>query len=289
MQPVFRFAPSPNGFLHLGHAFSALLNAKLAREAGGILLLRIEDIDTARCTEGLVSACLEDLAWLGIEWHGPVLQQSTQFPRYRAAAEGLKAQGLLYPCFCTRADLVRAGQGQKGQKRAPDGAPLYPGTCRALAPGEVAQRLARGDAHALRLDMGKALKRLGASGLSCDWVEQGSGQEAVIRAAPERWGDVVLVRKDCPASYHLAVVLDDAMQGVSHVVRGRDLYAATGIHRALQGVLGLPAPLYHHHALIEDEAGRKLGKSIASRSLRAMRAEGVSAAAIRQSLGFIPP
>lgn len=281
MQPVFRFAPSPNGYLHLGHAYSALLNARLAREQGGRFLLRIEDIDTVRCTPEKVAACEEDLAWLGLAWEQPVLRQSTQFPRYQAAAETLRGRGVLYPCFCTRGEISRAA----GEAHDPDGAPLYPGTCKHLSAGERATRLASGKAHQWRLDMGKALDAVGALA----WEEARDELLLHFNAMPaqaERWGDVVLLRKDCPTSYHLAVVLDDAAQGISHVVRGADLYAATGIHRVLQGVLGLPAPRYFHHGLIKDEAGKKLAKSAASTPLRQLRVEGMSAAQIRASLGF---
>lgn len=281
MQPVFRFAPSPNGFLHLGHAYSALLNARLARDFGGRFLLRIEDIDTVRCTPGKVEAALEDLAWLGLAWEQPVLRQSGHFARYRAVAADLQGRGLVYPCFCTRGDIARAGTFE----RDPDGAPLYAGTCRALSDEVRAARIAAGEAHALRLDMGKALKRVGAR----TWAEaedETLSAFSCVPAAAERWGDVVLVRKDCPTSYHLAVVLDDAMQGMTHVVRGADLYAATGIHRVLQVLLGLPAPRYFHHGLIRDESGKKLAKSAASTPLRQLRAEGKDPLDLRRALGF---
>lgn len=281
MQPVFRFAPSPNGFLHLGHAYSALLNARLARALGGRFLLRIEDIDTVRCTDEKVEACLEDLAWLGLEWEQPVLRQSSHFARYQTAAEGLRGRGLLYPCFCTRGEIARAA----GDAHDPDGAPLYPGTCKGLSEAERTARLAQGRAHQWRLDMQAALAEVGA----LTWDESRDDMLLRFNAMPaqaERWGDVVLVRKDCPTSYHLAVVIDDASQGVSHVVRGADLYAATGIHRVLQALLGLLVPQYFHHGLITDEAGKKLAKSAASTPLRQLRAEGVSAQEIRASLGF---
>lgn len=281
MQPVFRFAPSPNGHLHLGHAYSALLNARMARETGGRFLVRIEDIDILRCTPRLVADCLEDLAWLGLEWEEPVLCQSTQTPRYQAAAATLRQRGLLYPCFCTRGDIAKAG-GDHAQ-RDPDGAVLYPGTCRHLLRTETETRIASGEAYALRLDTARAIGGLGAP---LDWCETGEVSAEIISADPAIWGDVVLVRKDIPTSYHLAVVVDDAMQGVTHVVRGRDLYHATSIHRLLQCLLGLPAPVYHHHALIVDDEGRKLSKSAISTPLRQLRAEGVSAVEIRERLGF---
>jgi len=278
MQPVFRFAPSPNGYLHLGHAYSALLNARMAEEAGGRFLIRIEDIDTLRCTSDKVAACFEDLDWLGLRWEEPVLQQSTQFGRYQAVAETLRARGVLYACTCSRGDIAKAaGEGA----RDPDGALLYPGTCRGLK-GLSAS-------CAWRIDMSKALASLGNKALI--WREEGPDETGTPhareeRARPERWGDVVLVRKDIPTSYHLAVVLDDAMQGITHVVRGQDLFHATGVHRLLQKLLGLPAPIYHHHALLIDDAGKKLAKSAASTPLRQLRAEGVRAAEIREKLGF---
>ncbi len=285
MQPVFRFAPSPNGFLHLGHAYSALLNAHLARETGGRFLVRIEDIDTIRCTENRVTACLEDLEWLGLDWEQPVLRQSTQFGRYRATADVLAARGLLYPCFCSRNDIATAA-GQ-ATLRDPDGAILYPGTCRHLSDGERAERLGRGEPYALRLDMVAALASIGARRFG--WQEVSGARlenQTDITARPEAWGDVVLVRKETPTSYHLAVVLDDALQGITHVVRGTDLYEATAIHRVLQTLLDLPTPRYHHHALIRDKEGKKLAKSLASTPLRQLRAEGVTAGEIRKRLGF---
>jgi glutamyl-Q tRNA(Asp) synthetase len=285
LRPVFRFAPSPNGHLHLGHAYSALLNARMARATGGRFLVRIEDIDTARCTDALVADCLEDLAWLGLEWETPVLRQSTQFTRYTAVAVRLVAGGLLYPCFCTRSDIARAAGDRPD--RDPEGAIRYPGTCRQLDPAIAEARIASGEAHALRLDVAKALARIGSAPL--DWIEEGqavAGAQGAVLADPAAWGDVVLVRKDCPASYHLAVVLDDALQGVTHVVRGLDLFHATSIHRLLQDLLGLPQPVYHHHALIRDDEGRKLAKSVVSTPLRRLRAEGVTPVDIRRRLGF---
>lgn len=285
MQPVFRFAPSPNGYLHLGHAFSALLNAEFARAMGGRFLVRIEDIDTRRCPEPLVRACLEDLAWLGLAWEQPVLRQSDHFSRYRAVAGDLEARGLAYPCFCTRSDSARAAG--ENPARDPDGAPIYPGTCRDLDPATRAARRQAGVPFVLRLDMSAALGALAGQALS--WREA-SGDTldtlTTIQAHPENWGDVVLVRKECPTSYHLSAVLDDALQGITHVVRGTDLYEATAIHRMLQELLGLPEPVYHHHALVKDEDGRKLAKSAASKPLRELRVEGISPAEIRRDLGF---
>ncbi|WP_150288259.1 tRNA glutamyl-Q(34) synthetase GluQRS [Rhabdaerophilum calidifontis] len=278
-QPVFRFAPSPNGHLHLGHAYSALLNAEMARRSGGRFLLRIEDIDTTRCTEALVADCLEDLAWLGLAWEEPVLRQSAHFDRYRAAAARLEAEGLLYPCFCSRAEIAAAAGADP--PRDPEGAPRYPGTCRQRPPDEIAALRAGGAAFALRLDSARAARRAGAPA----WREQG-GVPGATMPDIAAWGDVVLVRKEIPTSYHLAVVLDDAMQGVTHVVRGMDLFAQTAIHRLLQTLLGLPEPIYHHHPLIRDADGRKLAKSAASTPLRRLRGEGISPAAIRRHLGF---
>ena len=282
MQPVFRFAPSPNGLLHLGHAKSALLNARMAREVDGRFLLRIEDIDTMRCTPSLVSDCLEDLAWLGLCWEEPVLRQSQETARYRAVAADLEERGLIYPCFCSRVDIQRAAGDDS--PRDPDGAILYPGTCRALSHDECTSRIAAGVPHALRLDMARALEVVGHQ--PCTWIETGDGPGRRVVAAPAGWGDVVLVRKDIPTSYHLAVVVDDAMQGVTHVVRGRDLYASTAIHRLLQVLLGLPEPHYHHHPLILDGDGQKLAKSRMSTPLRQLRAEGATAEDVRRDLGF---
>ncbi|MCZ8186167.1 MAG: tRNA glutamyl-Q(34) synthetase GluQRS [Beijerinckiaceae bacterium] len=285
MSPVFRFAPSPNGHLHLGHACSALINAELARRTGGRFLVRIEDIDTTRCREELVEACLEDLAWLGLQWEEPVLRQSTRFPAYRAVAETLEGEGLLYPCFCTRGEIIRA-TGPLAP-RDPDGATLYPGTCRGLDAAERARRLAAGEAFALRLDMARALA--GRAEAPLGWIEgglPGTGPERRVPADPAAWGDCILIRKEIPASYHLAVVLDDALQGVTHVVRGQDLFAATAVHRLLQEQLGLPAPRYWHHPLIAGPDGKKLSKSLASKPLRQYRAEGASPAEIRVLAGI---
>lgn len=290
MQPVFRFAPSPNGFLHLGHAYSALLNAEFARAMGGRFLVRIEDIDMQRCREDLVAACLEDLAWLGLEWEQPVLRQSAHFGRYRAAAVDLEARGLVYPCFCTRNDIAQTKDANRF--RDPDGAPIYPGACRDLDPAIAAARREAGIPHALRLDMTAAVRALDGRVLSwrpLTWREA-SGDildtVTILKAQPENWGDVVLIRKDCPTSYHLSVVLDDALQGITHVVRGADLYEATAVHRVLQALLGLPKPIYHHHALLKDDAGKKLAKSAVSKPLRALRAEDVTPADLRRNLGF---
>lgn len=287
VQPVLRFAPSPNGRLHLGHAFSALTNQRLAQRMGGRLLLRIEDIDPVRCTPALERDLRDDLAWLGVAFDPEVRRQSEHFSDYAAALDDLRRQGLVYPCFCTRQQLRAAAESAEPAggpwPRDPDGSPLYGGCCRRLDPDERDRRSA-GEPHVLRLDMTRALA-LAGSDLSHLVFAEG-GPDRAVAVQPARWGDVVLARKDVPTSYHLAVVLDDALQGVTHVVRGADLEAATDIHVLLQKLLGLPTPRYHFHALLTDEAGHKLAKSRGSRSLADLRAEGVTAEAIRARLGF---
>ncbi len=281
MAPVFRFAPSPNGFLHVGHAFSALLNADLAARLRGAFLLRLEDIDTARCTRAFEAAALEDLLWLGLRWPQPVRRQSDHIADYRRMQARLAGEGLLYPCFCSRGDISRAIAEKPDWPRDPDGSPLYPGTCRALTPAERAARQAA-EPHAWRIDMAAAVVRTGA----LHWTEWSDAGTTLIAADPLAWGDVVLARKDIGTSYHVAVVADDALQGVTHVVRGRDLLAATAVQRVLQVLLGLPEPVYRHHPVLRDAAGDKLAKSRGAPSLRALRTEGVTAQAVRQSLGF---
>lgn len=277
---VFRFAPSPNGRLHLGHAYSALLNERMARDAAGRFLLRIEDIDIVRCTPALTESMLADLAWLGLHWEEPVLRQSEHMAVYAEAQQRLKEEGLLYPCFCSRQDIARAGS---DGPRDPEGQPLYPGTCLHMAKEERDRRLACGEAAAWRIDMAKAVALLAAPLVFIE-ASEGSGRSET--AHPENWGDVVLIRKDIATSYHIAVVVDDARQGITHVVRGRDLFHATSIHRLLQHLLALPVPAYVHHKLIDDEQGRKLSKSLGSRSLADLRREGVSPADVRKALGF---
>ncbi|MBO0741717.1 MAG: tRNA glutamyl-Q(34) synthetase GluQRS [Hyphomicrobiaceae bacterium] len=284
-KPVFRFAPSPNGELHLGHAFSALIGYERACASGGRFLVRIEDLDKGRARARYVAGILADLAWLGVVWEEPVVYQSRRLPAYRAASERLERMGLLYPCFATRAEIAAAA----GSGRDPDGAPLYPGLYKGRAPAEIARRRAAGEPYALRLDMAAAIDaaavKLASSPLG--FVElDAQGGSHVIKARPESWGDAVIVRKDAPASYHLAVVVDDAWQGVSHVTRGRDLYAATDLHRLLQVLLDLPAPIYHHHRLITDAAGRKLAKSARDTSLRSLRERGVTPIDIRRLIGL---
>ena len=288
-QPVFRFAPSPNGRLHLGHAYSALLNAELAAAWDGRFLLRIEDIDVTRCRSDYEAAILADLAWLGLSWEVPVRRQSEHRAEYAAALNRLKARGLVYPCFCSRKDIARAATAEEGRSGMtppcdPDGAPLYPGTCRGLERDILNARIGAGELHAWRLDMARALRQ--RPGPHAYGRFDLTGRTQTRPAEPARWGDAVVARKDIGTSYHLAVVLDDAVQGVTHVVRGRDLEAATDLHVLLQALLGLPSPLYHHHDLIRDGEGQKLSKSLSSEALADLRASGVTARAVRQALGF---
>lgn len=283
--PVFRFAPSPNGYLHLGHAYSALLNAEMARAAGGRLLLRIEDIDGTRCRPEYEAAICEDLAWLGLQWDMPVRRQSEHLARYRDALERLAAMGLIYPSFESRAEIARINQAQPSAARDPDGAPLYAGAAKFLSTEERVRRIEAGEPYALRIDVMAAIEKAGA----LHWQEEGSGPdgesgEVAVRAIA--WGDAVLARKEIPTSYHLSVVIDDALQGITHVVRGEDLFWATSLHRLLQQLLGLPAPVYHHHRLILDEAGRKLSKSTKATALRELRAQGMTPADIRRMVGL---
>lgn len=280
-RPTFRFAPSPNGRLHLGHAFSALLNERMAREAGGRFLLRIEDIDRPRCTDELTEAMLADLAWLGLAWEEPVLRQSAHLARYHTAQQRLRDQGLLYPCFCSRRDIALAAAAHGA--RDPEGQPAYPGTCRHLSQDERETRLARGQPHAWRIAMDDAVARIGEP---LFFREESSGAIVHERAYPAAWGDVVLARKDIGTSYHIAVVVDDARQAITHVVRGRDLFQATSIQLVLQHLLALPTLRYFHHGLIDDAEGRKLSKSLGSRSLRDLRTEGVTPQDVRRTLGF---
>lgn len=280
-----RFAPSPNGRLHLGHAFSAMLTHDAARAAGGRFLLRIEDIDRARARPEHEAAIFEDLAWLGLEWETPVLRQSTRGAAYAAALAALRARGLLYACACTRKDILAALDAP--QEGGPDG-PVYPGTCRAHPPDPALP-------HAWRLDMAAAIEALGgAQGLSrliFTELDAGPQGETGPQALSAAWltgacGDVVLARKDGAAAYHLAVVVDDAFQGVTHVTRGRDLFPATPIHRLLQALLGLPTPLYRHHRLIRDAAGRRLAKRDRDAGIHELREAGVTPAEIRARVGL---
>jgi len=286
--PVFRFAPSPNGYLHLGHAYSALLNFDRARETGGRLLLRIEDIDATRCRPEYETAIYEDLAWLGIAWETPVRRQSEHLADYRAALEKLSALGLVYPAFESRAEtakLVASREADGPWPRDPDGAPLYPGDAKSLSADVRSRLIDSGAPYALRLDMAAACRRV--AGLT--WHELGEGpdgERGIVAARPEAWGDVILARKETPTSYHLSVVVDDALQGVGEVVRGQDLFHATSVHRLLQVLLGLPEPAYRHHALIRDGEGRKLSKSSRATGLRELRSAATSPAGIRRLVGL---
>jgi glutamyl-Q tRNA(Asp) synthetase len=285
---IFRFAPSPNGYLHLGHAYSALLNVDMAREIGGRLLLRVEDIDAARCRPEYEAAIYEDLAWLGISWQTPVRRQSEHFDDYRSAVAKLEAAGLVYPSFESRSDiaaLVAERERAGPWPRDPDGVPLYPGRARKMPAAERERRLRDGEPYALRLAMDAAVARAGV----LTWTETGAGPQAqsgLVAAVPQMWGDVIIARKEVPTSYHLAVAVDDALQGVTEVVRGQDLFFSTSIHRLLQALLGLPEPIYHHHSLIVDAAGQKLSKSNAATSLRELRAAGATPADIRRMVGL---
>ena len=276
MSAVTRFAPSPSGYLHLGHAYSALIAASTAEALGGRFLLRIEDIDVARCRPQFDDAIREDLAWLGLAWEQPVRRQSEHLADYQKALETLEAKGLIYPCFCSRrdirAEIARAGAAPHG----PEGA-IYPGICRALSSAVRAERMAAGVPHALRLDMAPAVAAAGA----LIWHEQGRGD---IAADPAPLGDVVLARKDSPNSYHLAVTLDDHLQGVTLVTRGEDLFVATHIHRLLQALLGLDTPEYMHHALLRDASGRSFAKRDRALTLRELRAAGHTPERLRQIL-----
>ncbi|HWX06972.1 MAG TPA: tRNA glutamyl-Q(34) synthetase GluQRS [Bradyrhizobium sp.] len=286
--PVFRFAPSPNGYLHLGHAYSALLNFDAARESGGRLLLRIEDIDRARCRPEFETAIYQDLAWLGVGWETPVRRQSEHLSDYRKALENLSAMDLVYPSFESRAEiagLVAEREAHAPWPRDPDGAPLYPGAAKLLSADARGRLFESGAPYALRLDMAAARARVG----DLAWIEHGDGPEGEtgkVAARPEAWGDVILARKETPSSYHLSVVIDDALQGVTEVVRGRDLFWSTSVHRVLQALLGLPQPAYRHHRLVLDAEERKLSKSTAATGLRELRAGGATPADIRRLVGL---
>lgn len=258
-RPVFRFAPSPNGHLHLGHAYSALLNARMAAEASGRLLLRIEDTDESRSRPEFVQAIFEDLAWLGLSWEEPVRIQSQHFADYEAHLARLWEVGAIFPCFCSRKKAL----GHALATHDPDGQPLYGGTCRDLARSEARERIARGDIHGWRIEMARV----------------GDTESAV-------WGDAMIAKRHVGSCYHIAVVTDDALQGVTHVVRGRDIAPATPLHMLLQRLLGLPVPHYFHHELIRGADGQKLSKSLASTSLRQLRAQGATPEDIRRRLGF---
>ena len=275
---VTRFAPSPTGRLHAGHAYSALLAHDRARREGGRFLLRIEDIDTTRARPEWVQGIFEDLSWLGLEWEEPVRFQSAHMADYAAALERLKTMGLLYPCFCTRRDIRAAIAASASAPHGPLGT-IYPGTCRELSAKERSARIAAGENYALRLDVVQAVSLIGGAPL--EWSDERHGRQRVDVAA---FGDVVLARKDIPVSYHLAVTVDDALQGISHVIRGEDLLAATAVHRLLQALLGLPVPVYRHHALLRDDSGRRLAKRDGAETLADLRARGVKPAEFREWL-----
>jgi len=275
---ITRFAPSPTGCLHLGHAYSAILahdRARAdARADGGRFLLRIEDIDGTRSRAEFIAGIEEDLRWLGLAWDGPVLLQSSRLDAYAEALDRLRAMGLLYPCFCTRAEIAASlSAPHHGAGGGPDG--LYPGTCRRLSAAETVARIA--EPHCWRIDMAAAVARTGPLG----WQDEIAG---LVVAAPLAHGDVVLARKDAPASYHLAVTIDDAWQGVTHIVRGQDLFAATDVHRLLQALLGLPTPVYRHHALLTDAAGKRLAKRDGAPTLAGLRDAGGNGGTLAQDL-----
>ena len=292
-QPLFRFAPSPNGLLHLGHAYSALVNADFAKRLRGKLILRIEDIDITRCRPEHDEAIIRDLAWLGLSFDEPIRRQAQHFDDYRLLLRRLREAGLVYPCFATRKQIAQAIAAREAETgtpapRDPDGAPLYPRLCAGLDPAEAQARIESGEPFALRIDMAKALaeaERIAPEGLAYARFDR-DGTVTRVPADPARWGDAVLMRKEIPTSYHLAVVHDDAAQGITHVVRGRDLEPATDLHVLLQCLLRLPTPLYHHHDLIRDESGEKLAKSRVSTPIAQLREEGADPAALRAMLGF---
>lgn len=278
IRPATRFAPSPSGRLHLGHAHSALFAAREAAAIGGVFLLRIEDIDTGRCRPEFEDGILEDLAWLGLDWAQPVLRQSDRFPLYDKFLHVLEEGGLTYPCFCTRKEIQAEIDAAPRAPHGPDG-PLYPGICKHLDPVEARDRVAAGEAHAIRIHMDRAARMTGP----LSFIDTDRGRIAVH---PESCGDVVLGRKDVPTSYHLAVTVDDALQHVSRVTRGEDLLHATHVHRVLQTLLGFPEPEYRHHGLLTDEQGRRFAKRDKSLTLEAMRQSGLSAAEVRTRAGF---
>lgn len=273
-----RFAPSPTGLLHLGHAYSALFAADCAARGGGVFVLRIEDIDRGRCRAEFDAQIREDLAWLGLEWEQPVRRQSEHFDAYRGVLSDLSDAGLMYPCFCTRKDIEAEINAAGHAPHGPDG-PLYPGTCRTLDPKAAEARIEAGEAHALRLRMDEALRRTGP----LRWHDAEDGE---VTARPERFGDVVLGRKDVPTSYHLAVTWDDHLQDISLVTRGRDLFAATDVHRLLQALLGLATPDYHHHRLLTDKDGKRFAKRDRAKTLKSMRDAGLSPADVKKLAGW---
>ncbi|MEM8664352.1 MAG: tRNA glutamyl-Q(34) synthetase GluQRS [Pseudomonadota bacterium] len=281
---MLRFAPSPNGLLHRGHALSALANEAMADSLGLPLTVRVEDIDKGRARPEFETAILDDLHWLGVRFQSPILRQSTRFDAYRDVLTELREKGLVYPSFATRREIAEALPA--GAARDPDGAPLFPGDQMVLGKRETARRANNDVPAALRLDMEKAAAIAGP--LTANTVDGDGRATGSVNLDPVLWGDVILARKETPTSYHLAVVTDDAAQGITHVVRGADLEAATAIHRLLQTLLGLPAPKYYHHPLILGPDGRKLSKSNGGESLKSLREEGLTADELREELGFSP-
>ena len=286
---VTRFAPSPTGLLHLGHAYSAWYAWQAARCGGGRALLRIEDIDTTRCRTEFEATIAEDLAWLGLDWDGPVWRQSDRFDVYRAALAELDGRGLLYPCFCTRKEIreeiARAGSAPHPGADAADG-PVYPGTCRRLPAVERQARLAAGEPHVLRLDMAAAVAAAVAAAGPLTWQDAQAGLQT---ARPEASGDIVLAGKEVPASYHLCVVVDDAAQGVTRVTRGLDLFTASHVHRLLYALFGWPVPLWDHHRLVTDAAGKRLAKRTDAVAIRTLRAQGLAPAEVWRLAGVDAP
>lgn len=281
MSLVTRFAPSPTGFLHLGHVFAAGFARSHARAASGRFLLRLEDIDPTRCRAEFADAIQEDLTWLGLSWDGPVHVQSRHFSEYQSVLDSLMGRGLLYPCFCTRADIAREAAASAAAPHGPDG-PIYPGTCRRLSPADRAARLRAREPHALRLDVAEALARVERP---LTYQEDGRGEQ---RCQPERFGDPILGRKDCPASYHLCVTHDDALQGVTLVTRGEDLRPATDLQRLLQALMGWPEPRYAHHRLITDTSGRRFAKRDRAVTVRALRESGRTSEEVLVMAGLPP-
>ncbi|WP_054313640.1 tRNA glutamyl-Q(34) synthetase GluQRS [Mesorhizobium sp. 1M-11] len=287
---TFRFAPSPNGDLHLGHAYSALLNRQLANDVGARLLLRIEDIDSTRCTPEFEAGIYRDLEWLGVRWEEAVRRQSEHFAEYQVALDRLIAEELVYPAFMSRGD-IRAFISERERRgrdwpRDPDGAPLYPAIDKALSRAQRKARIAEGVPFAWRLDSAAALSRLDRDLVWTEFEDTGLSATRHVQARPQDWGDIVLARRDIPTSYHLSVVLDDALQGITHVVRGMDLFHATAVQRLLQQLLGLPQPAYFHHGLILGPDGRKLSKSLKDTGLAALRSAGATPEDIRRMVGL---
>ena len=289
-RPVFRFAPSPNGDLHLGHAYSALLNQNMSRRVDGRLLLRIEDIDTTRCTPEFEAAIYRDLEWLGIGWDGPVRRQSEHLCEYARLLDRLIAEELVYPAFMSRGEarawIAETEAKGRAWPRDPDGVPLYPGVDKTLGPRERKRRLAAGEPFAWRLDTARAAERLGGPLHWTEFTDPSMTGTRRVEARPELWGDVVLARREVATSYHLSVVADDALQNATHVVRGLDLFPATGLHRLLQELLGLSEPTYFHHRLILDPDGRKLSKSLRDTGLSALRAAGRTPEYVKAMIGL---